>query len=291
MHCIGYYLIMHRIMVFLFFFILIGDASAATDAEDALSAGNQAFEAGETTVAHENWEVAAKLGNADAQFNLGIALLQSGDAQVAGGEWLEHAAQSGHLEGRFAYGTWLAMNATDSKQLEAGTRWLRSAAEDGHTMAHYNLAVILEEGGQDRDSTIAHYRAAAERELSQAQAALARLDPPVAQTSSTFPATEPVVHTEQWLREAPAHWFTLQVATGRSGVALAALLERIDLQWPSAWFRHRSSGPEPYSAVVGAFESVEDAQAALAALPRALQSNRPWIRRFDVVQEELPRSD
>ena len=88
------------------------------------------------------------------------------------------------------------------------------------------------------------------------------------------------------LAQSPEH-YTLQVAAARSAPALEQLLERVREDRPAAIFLHRPDATEPWTAVMGLYDSYSAAQDALAQLPAALAANAPWIRRFEVLQGEL----
>ncbi|MCZ6664518.1 MAG: hypothetical protein O7B81_04355, partial [Gammaproteobacteria bacterium] len=81
-------------------------------AEAALALGNAYFEGravtADSAAALNWWRNAAELGAVDAQYNLGLVLLQRGQNTAEGLAWLDRAAEASHVLACFAAGSWYA---------------------------------------------------------------------------------------------------------------------------------------------------------------------------------------
>ena len=114
-----------------------GDGSA----EAALALGNAYFKGRAVTAdlaaAMNWWRKAAELGAPDAQYNLGLLLLQRGQNTAEALEWLDRAAEADHVLACFAAGTWYAAREQQAARAE---RHLNCAARQGYAPAQYNLA-------------------------------------------------------------------------------------------------------------------------------------------------------
>ncbi|MGR8919920.1 MAG: SPOR domain-containing protein [Gammaproteobacteria bacterium] len=273
---------------------LLGTAATATPptpADAAYERGVSLYAAPATRAAAlDAWREAASEGHADAAFNLGLLALAAGDVNAAV-DWLEPPAAGGDVLAAFALGTLLAEQALAADApAEAARRWLEQAAAGGYAPAQFNLARLLARAG---DLTAARrWLEAAAYTFAPAREALAALAPAADQAAVRM--AEPAAAggaLRDWIMRRPPGHFTLQVAAGSNGAALAALLESHAGPHPGAWFLHRPDSAQPYTAVVGDFADLASAEAALAGLPPPLTANAPWIRRFATLQRELEALD
>ncbi|MCZ6770544.1 MAG: hypothetical protein O7G83_00985 [Proteobacteria bacterium] len=271
-------------------------------AEAALALGNAYFE-GRTVTADSAaalnwWRNAAKLGAVDAQYNLGLVLLQRGQNTAEGLVWLDRAAEASHVLACFAAGSWYAAREQQAARAE---RHLNCAARQGYAPAQYNLARWHLEK-QRTDLARTWFEAAAvtfEPALRALESLPARASAPSVSSASIVAGVkraEPesssgAIHGVEWVKAQPHAHFTLQVAASRSGVALKLLLRQHARGEDSAYFLHRPRAREPFSAVVGSYDDYAVAERRLADLPPAIMANRPWIRYFGTLQRELRRSE
>lgn len=258
------------------------------------TAGFEAWRRGDVEAAQLAWREAAEAGSAHAAYDLGLTLLERDPA--AAETWLARAADAGHTLACFALGTRLA--ARDPDRAEA---LLTTAARSGYVPAQHNLATLLLRAGRE-DEARPWLRAAAVTFEPSAQA-LAALPPatpePAAGPAPALPAADAIpaaaapddtpgrVHDLDWVLAQPPERYTLQVAAAAREAPLRRLLERHAGTLPSAAFMHRPGASEPLSAVLGSFDSLAGARAALSSLPDALGANAPWIRRFGTLQTEI----
>ena len=270
-------------------------------AEAALALGNAYFEGRAVTAdpaaAMNWWRKAAELGAADAQYNLGLVLLQRGQNTGEALEWLDRAAEADHVLACFAAGTWYAARERQPARAE---RHLNCAARQGYAPAQYNLARWHPEK-QRTDLARTWFEAAAVT-FEPASHALESLPvwasaPSVstARAAASVTRAEPepppgAIHGVEWVKAQPHAYFTLQVAASRSASALKLLLRQHARGDDSAYFLHRPRAREPFSAVVGSYEDSAEAERRLADLPPAIMANGPWVRHFGTLQRELRRS-
>jgi uncharacterized protein len=155
-----------------------------TDAElrgkAALQVGNW-YQAGlgeprNLTRAREWWQNAARLGNEEAGYQLGL------DCQTRHGgklveeclDWLTPAAEEGHAQAQLLLGQWYATQPDGS---EEALHWLTASAKRGDRQAQYQLGQRYEQGlGVTKSQEIAEqwYQKAADQQQSDALLILAK---------------------------------------------------------------------------------------------------------------------
>ena len=267
-------------------------AAEAGNAAAASTLGNFYYEGRflplDQTAAHRWWRTAAELGNADAQYNLGIVLLRrsSGKADVLA--WLEHAAEQNHTLACFTSGTWYAEHG----DAERAVTHLKCAGANGYAPAQFNLGKLYLR--IDRNDIARQWFEAAAITFTPAAQALASLpasppSPPPPPPPPPLPPPARAIHGVEWVKAQPDTNFTLQVAAGRSSNALEYTLQRHVRGNESAYFLHRPNASEPFSAIVGSYTDYAAAERDLVKLPDALLANAPWVRRFGVLHRELRR--
>ncbi|MCP5201375.1 MAG: sel1 repeat family protein [Gammaproteobacteria bacterium] len=267
-----------------------GDRRAARWLGDAYYAGRGVT--ADPATALTWWQRAATAGDVGAAFNAGLVLLRDPARQADGLALLGEAAAADDALACFALGTWHAREDAAARARPL----LECAARQGYAPAQYNLAQLLARGEPPARAAAHAWFAAAAPSFAPAVAALAALPPAAPNPAPTIAAARhddgdttsaAPASTRDWVLAQSDDDYTIQVAAGRHGEALARLLREHAAAWPSAWFLHRPEAREPYSAVVGVFDSYGEAAATLAALPPALAGNAPWIRRFEVLKREL----
>lgn len=112
---------------------------------------------------------AAEQGDAQAQFNLGVAYDNGEgvpqDVQRAAA-WTRKAAEQGHANAQYNLGVSYENTAKACQRRSPSSGLYRKAAEQGNTLAQYNLGVIYSNGQgvpQDAAQGITWYRKAAEQ--------------------------------------------------------------------------------------------------------------------------------
>jgi TPR repeat protein len=113
----------------------------------------------------------ALLGNADAQFTVGIGYAQQKDHEQAG-DLFRKAAEQGHADAQYWLGQFLITGLGMPKDLEQGVSWTRKAADQGHADAQFAMGNAFYLGGgvsQDYAQAADWLRKAAEQGVDDAQ--------------------------------------------------------------------------------------------------------------------------
>jgi TPR repeat protein len=118
---------------------------------------------------------AAELGDAVAQFNLGLryyngqGVLQDYKEAV---KWWSKAAEQGHASAQFNLGLRYALGEGVAQDYKEAVKWWRKAAEQGAAHAQYNLGASYANGQgvpKDDKEAVKWYRKAAEQGYASAQ--------------------------------------------------------------------------------------------------------------------------
>lgn len=118
--------------------------------------------------------------------------------------------------------------------------------------------------------------------------------PPVVAGAKPAPVPTPPVtakpgelHDEVWIRQQPPQHYTLQLFGTRTHSAAVAFARQHQLTTDVAVFHTLKQNSDWYSVIYGSFANQETAQQASRKLPAELQQAKPWLRRFDSVQQSL----
>lgn len=99
-----------------------------------------------------------------------------------------------------------------------------------------------------------------------------------------------VVHDSQWLLQQNPKAYTVQLVMSPSQADMARFIDRNMEQLALnslAFSVTEHDQREHYNLFFGAFNTIAQARAAIAALPAELRANRPWVRQFQSVQDSL----
>ena len=163
----------------------------ASDLQD----GDAAFDAGRYPDALRLWSAAARTGDAQAAFNLGL-LYDLGDGVTASAEtalhWYRRAADAGLGSAAFNVGVMYDSGRGASVDRRAAALWYARAAALGQSRAAYNLGQLYEQGEgvpQNPGAAIAWYTAASADipEASVKASSLAAQSPPAAASGQLVP--------------------------------------------------------------------------------------------------------
>lgn len=97
------------------------------------------------TLANDWWQRAAKLGNREASYQLGMdcQLHHKGKLVSECLDWFEQAAKQDHAQAQLILGQWYAkQSGADTEAI----KWLEKAAEQGNRDAQYQLGLRYEQG-------------------------------------------------------------------------------------------------------------------------------------------------
>ena len=130
-----------------------------------------------------NYQSMADEGNADAQYELGMAHSTDDlnglrkDYQLAA-FWFRKAAEQGHVDAQYELASAYSFSKGLEPDITQARIWFRKAAEQGHADAQYHLAYIYHEGlgiSPDLNQAVFWFRKAAEQRHGAAQSMLGAL--------------------------------------------------------------------------------------------------------------------
>ena len=106
------------------------------------------------------WRIVAEQGNAEAQYHLGLCIIESDNQNYTEAkEWIRKAAEQGFSSAQNQLGVW-------EDDAEAALKWYLKAAEQGHEWAQYNLGQCYDYGSgveADEKEAVKWYNKAAEQ--------------------------------------------------------------------------------------------------------------------------------
>lgn len=119
------------------------------------------------------WQLAAKLGNGNAQYALGKFWLDTGTGDIRQAvEWLEKAADAGNASAQYALAKIYLEGRLGERDTEKAVELLQKAAEQGNGYAAYRLGRLYLEGGdvaKDAEKAVHWLTEAADQDLPFAQ--------------------------------------------------------------------------------------------------------------------------
>jgi uncharacterized protein len=116
-----------------------------------LGGGYQSYLKGDYDAAYEEWLPLAKLGDAEAQYNIGVMYDEgAGRAQdlAAAADWYRKAAEQGFMDAQTNLGMMYYHGEGVARDLDSAAKWLRLAADQGDSDAA-NYLRIVERSRQD----------------------------------------------------------------------------------------------------------------------------------------------
>lgn len=157
-------------------------AQANQEIATLLKNANQLVKQGQIEKALLVYEQLAKQGNAEAQFQVGLAYavgqgVGKNDKQAA--DWFAKAAGQGQRDAQTKLGFMYATGKGVAKNYSSAIYWWYQAAEQGDAQAQYNLGVMYAKGAgvaKDNKQAAALYDKAAKQGLAEAAEALKQLD-------------------------------------------------------------------------------------------------------------------
>ncbi len=297
--------------------------SALVGGQENFDAGLDAYLEGNYEQAYQVWRDLAEAGDHVAMFNVGVMYAQGKGVEKDMSEavkWYRRSAEAGYAPAQFNLGSaYLDGQGVDVDKRRALEWWTKAAAQD-HPRSLFNLGTLYLQGngveanetkalelyGRAADHGDARARTLVER-LSKRRETKQAVEPP-----SEAPGKEPVetpavpvvdkaaatasnsdeANSKEWiLRQNPEH-LTLQLAAYSNESSLRKFVNEHQLDWRRvAYFRVRQNNLDRYKLIFGVFTDAQRAEAARAELPQAVQRQRPWMRPFSALQEELAQQD
>lgn len=238
-------------------------------------------------------------------FRDGVRAYQRQDFKLAHDKWLP-LANEGHVLAQTLLGSLYAYGEGVERDDRQAAHWFRLAAEGGSAQAQYNLGILYEKGWgveQSNDKARKWYRQATNNGRKDAASRLALLTelgndntPATDQAENTEPVADaplmPFIDIQEdvarhqaldnpaWLKQQPAHFYTLQLAASVEKRLLQEQAANLPLEQQYAIVDSSRNGTRWYALVYGSYTSIEDARQAHSRLPPNLSAWQPWVRPF-----------
>ena len=175
-------------LIFLLIALLTPAANAATPADD-FRQGESLYDSGDYLSALKAWGRAAKEGNTEAQYRIGLMFMDGKGMKPNPGDaayWFRKAAQNGHAAAQFEIAYCFEHGVGVQRDQRIAAEWYWRAAEQGDPDAAFNLAAMYRDGRgmtRDLDKARKYYAIAAKGGLADAQAELDKLPAPQKQVA------------------------------------------------------------------------------------------------------------
>ena len=114
-----------------------------------LGGGYQSYLKGDYTAAYDEWLPLAELGDAEAQFNLGVLYDEGAGVErnlTTAADWYRKAAEQGFIDAQTNLGIMYYHGLGVDHDLEAAAHWFRLAADQGDAEAMNYLQRIQNAG-------------------------------------------------------------------------------------------------------------------------------------------------
>ena len=114
-----------------------------------LGGGYQSYLKGDYTAAYDEWLPLAELGDAEAQFNLGVLYDEGAGVErnlATAADWYRKAAEQGFIDAQTNLGILYYHGLGVDRDHEAAARWFRLAADQGDAEAGEYLQRIRDRG-------------------------------------------------------------------------------------------------------------------------------------------------
>ena len=123
-----------------------------------LGGGYQSYLKGDYQAAFDEWLPLAELGDAEAQYNLGVMFDQGASVEqdlARAASWYRKAAEQGFMDAQTNLGMMYYRGEGVAIDLTEASRWLQRAAEQGDEEAANLLAQLASHSDSDKQSSIA----------------------------------------------------------------------------------------------------------------------------------------
>jgi len=114
-----------------------------------LGGGYQSYLKGDYTAAYDEWLPLAELGDAEAQFNLGVLYDEGAGVErnlATAADWYRKAAEQGFIDAQTNLGILYYHGLGVERDHEAAAHWFRLAADQGDAEAGEYLQRIRDRG-------------------------------------------------------------------------------------------------------------------------------------------------
>ncbi|HTD89435.1 MAG TPA: SPOR domain-containing protein [Burkholderiales bacterium] len=279
--------------------------AAAANGASTIDEGKAAFEKGDYKTAIEIWQALIQEGRPDGLFFLGVMYAEGKGLdrdQAKAFQLYSEAAKKDHVPAQYNLGNQYATGEGVVQDFSLAEYWWTKAAERGLMHAQINLGNLYYHGvtgEKNLDRARKWLTLAANQGSPDAKQTLARLEVemPQAPTHSTqitrsdaTPRTSTdTLRREAWVLAQPSNHFTVQILATATDTLAQEFIRKHGLADNAAYVETVSQGTSVFRVVYGSFSSRELAEKTLAALPRAINANSPWVRSFAEIHKLVDR--
>jgi septal ring-binding cell division protein DamX len=285
--------------------------TSVTFGASTIDEGKAAYASGDYKTAVEKWRVLIEEGRPEGHFYLGVMYAEGkGVAQdyAKAFELYSEAAQKDHVPAQYNLANQYAIGEGAAQDLAKAEYWWTKAAERGLVPAQINLGNLYFSsvaGMQNHELARKWLGLAAQQGSAHAKELLARLEAETAQTpkppeqpeaatrtAGSIAATSPAGDTprrEAWVLAQPAGHYTIQILAINADALARDYIQQHGLAERAAYIETTTQGAPVFRIVHGSYPSRELADKALAALPRAISANAPWVRTFAELHKLVDR--
>lgn len=295
--------ITRRITVALLWFATLASINAF--GANAMEAGRAAYAAGDYSTAIEKWLALVQEGRPEGSFFLGVMYAEGKGVErnhVKAFDLYNEAAQKGYVPAQYNLGNQYATGEGVAQDYAKAEFWWTKAAEAGLAQAQVNLGTLYlygVTGAKDYARARKWLTLAAVQGSPHAKDALAKLDAespaapaPAGVASAAQPPTAAGAQTprrEAWVLAQPAAHHTIQILAAGSEAIARDYIKQHDLAAQAAYVEGAAPNGTVFRVIYGSYANRDQADKALAALPRALSGTSPWVRSFSEVHKLIDR--
>lgn len=254
---------------------------------------------GEAAIAEENYEeayklfsVAAKKGEADAEYGMGV-LYNEGWAvdkdSAKAFSWFQKAALQNHPPAQYSVGNAYFKGFGVETNIPEAEIWWDIAARNGYSQAQFNLGMLLfNSNGPDeaKEQGIAWTRAAAKQGVVWADKQLAAIDEPTDYTLITFDQSREPARSEARITTLQPNLYTIHLTSTKSLDHAIEFIQDNELEGRAMIYRSAQQEME-FGIIYGTYESTEDANETITSMKPKLKKKQPSIQPMGAIQDEI----
>ncbi len=274
----------------------------------AIDEGRAAYSAGDYETAIRHWQALIERGRPEGLFFMGVMYAEGKGVekdQARAFALYSEAAEKDFAPAQYNLANQYATGDGVDKDLHKAEHWWTRAAERGILPAQLNLGNMYYHGAAGEKDTARARKwltLAATRGSAEAKQTLAKLDaedgtasrtsaaPAAPARAATADAPAPGgIKREAWILNQPAHHYTIQILAAGTETQARDYIQQQDLASRVAYAESAAPGAPLFRIFYGSYETRELAEKALAALPRPITANSPWVRRFADVHKLTDR--
>ncbi|MCF6283512.1 MAG: hypothetical protein L3J28_15145 [Candidatus Polarisedimenticolaceae bacterium] len=259
---------------------------------DAYSEGQTAIAEGDYKKAYQLLSAAAKKGEANAQYGLGV-LYNEGWAvdknEKTAFSWFQQAAQQDYPPAQFNLGNAYYKGLGVEANIPEAEIWWDIAAHNGHSQAQFNLGMLLfNNGGADEamEQGIAWTRAAAKQGIKWADDQLAAIDEPISYTLISFDASREPARSEARITTLQPESYTIHLLSTESLSSAIDAIRHDGLEGRAMIYRSAEQAAW-FGIIYGVYESEDGAQQTIASMKPHLQKMGPTVHSIKTIQEKI----